>query len=210
MKLFLSSMHPSNREALVSLCDEANPRTAVIVPTGWNTYPADRKETELDHIRTSLKQAGFTTSTLDLTTASKESVHDVLKDKSLVWVMAGNTFYLNFYIHKSGFAEVIKGLVDIGLVYGGESAGAVVEGSTLHGVEKVDDPKEAPEIIWEGLGLVEHGVLPHADWEKYREPMAAAKIEMEKFSKVLTINNDQAIVITNGQEELVDNPSDED
>ena len=210
MKLFLSSMHPSNREALVSLCDETDPRTAVIVPTGWDTYPADRRETELRNIQAALMDAGFTTSILDLTTANKESVRSILKDKTLVWVMAGNTFYLNFYLHKSGFAEVIKELIDTGLVYGGESAGAVVAGNTLHGVEKVDDPKEAPEIIWQGLELVKHGVLPHADWEKYRDPIAAAKIEMEKFSRVLTINNDQAIVITDGQEESVDNPSDED
>jgi len=202
-------MHPSNHEALVNVCGESDQRTAVIVPTGWDAYPANRKETEINHIQATLKDAGFTTSMLDLTTADKDSVRAALKDKTLVWVMAGNTFYLNFYLHKSGFAEVIKELMTTGLVYGGESAGAVVAGSTLHGVEKVDNPNEAPEVIWKGLRLVDHGVLPHADWEKYREPMAAAKEEMKKFTKVLAITNNQAVVIADNREEIIDNPSDE-
>lgn len=202
-------MHPSNREAFLSLFTDQASLSAVIVPTGWDTYPAERKQTELDHIFTTLKDFGFTTSLLDLTSATKDSVQEVLQDKSLVWVMAGNTFYLNFYLRKSGFAEVIKDRVEAGLVYGGESAGAVVAGVTIHGVEKVDDPEESPEVIWEGLGLLDHGILPHADWEKFREPIAAAGEEMAKFTKVVSLTNDQALVVVNGEENIVENPSNE-
>lgn len=209
MRLFLSSMHPSNREAFLSLFTDQASLSAVIVPTGWDTYPAERKQTELDHIFTTLKDFGFTTSLLDLTSATKDSVQEVLQGKSLVWVMAGNTFYLNFYLRKSGFAEVIKDRVEAGLVYGGESAGAVVAGVTIHGVEKVDDPEESPEVIWEGLGLLDHGILPHADWEKFREPIAAAGEEMAKFTKVVSLTNDQALVVVNGEENIVENPSNE-
>lgn len=202
-------MHPSNDEALLNLCGDANGQTACIIATGWDTYPAERKDTELTHILGKFKTLGFTSSQLDLTTATKDSIRAALTGKTMVWVMAGNTFYLNFHLHKSGFAEIIKELVAEGLVYGGESAGAVVAGSTIHGAEKVDDPKEAPEVIWQGLGLVDHGILPHADWEKYREPMAAAKQEMERFTTVLALTNDQAVVITDESEEVINNPSDE-
>jgi dipeptidase E len=164
-------MHPSNDEALLNLCGDANGRTVCIIATGWDTYPAERKATELDHILSKFNELGFVPSQFDLTTATKDSIRTALTGKTLVWVMAGNTFYLNFHLHKSGFAEIIKELVTGGLVYGGESAGAVVAGRTIHGAEKVDDPKEAPEVIWQGLGLVDHGILPHADWEKYREPV---------------------------------------
>lgn len=207
MKLFLSSMHPSNRDAFLNLFAGHAPLSAVIVPTGWDTYPTERKQIELDHVLATLKDFGFATSLLDLTSATKGTVQEALKGKSLVWVMAGNTFYLNFYLHESGFAEVIKGNVDAGLVYGGESAGAVVAGTTIHGVEKVDDPRESPAVIWEGLGLLGHGILPHADWEKYREPIAAAGEEMAKFTKVTSIANDQALVVVDEQENIVENPA---
>jgi dipeptidase E len=209
MKLFLSSMHPSNREAFLNLLTNQASLSAVIVPNGWDTYPAERKETELNHILSTLKDFGFTTELLDLTVATKDSINEVLKNKSLVWVMAGNTFYLNFHLYSSGFAEVIKGHIETGLVYGGESAGAAVAGTTIHGVEKVDDPKESPEVIWEGLGLVDHGIMPHAEWEKYREPIAAAGEEMAKFTKVISITNDQALIVVDGEEQVVENPSNE-
>lgn len=200
-------MHPSNREAFLNLFPDRTSLSAVVVPTGWGTYPAKRKQTELDHILATLKDFGFTTSLLDLASATKDSVQEALKGKSLVWVMAGNTFYLNFYLHKSGFAKIIKDCMEAGLVYGGESAGAVVAGTTIHGVEKVDDPKESPETIWEGLSLLDHGILPHADREKYREPIAAAGEEMAKFTKVVSITNDQAVVVVDGGEDIVENPS---
>lgn len=202
-------MHPSNREALLNLFADQSALSAVIVPNGWDTYSAERKQTELNHVVATLEDFGFTTLLLDLTYATKDSIQVTLKNKSLVWVMAGNTFYLNYHLHKSGFAEVIKELMGADLVYGGESAGAVVAGTTIHGVEKVDDPKESPEVMWEGLGLVNHGILPHADWEKYREPIAAAAEEMARFTKVVSINNDQAVVVADGKEDIVENPSDE-
>lgn len=209
MKLFLSSMHPSNREALLSLFTDRSTLLAVIVPNGWDTYPAERRETELNHVTKTLQDFGFTTSLLDLTTATKDSVQTAFKDKSMVWVMAGNTFYLNYLLRKSGFTDVIREYMEAGLVYGGESAGAVVAGTTINGVEKVDDPKESPEVIWEGLNLVDHGILPHVDWEKYREPIAAAGEEMAKHTKVVSINNNQAIAVVNGKENIIENPSDE-
>jgi dipeptidase E len=209
MKLFLSSMHLSNRNALLSLFNDQTSLSAVIVPNGWDTYPAERKDTELEHVCSTLKGFGFTISLLDLTNSTKDVVQKALTSKSLVWVMAGNTFYLNFHLHQSGFAEIIQDYLNNGLVYGGESAGAVVAGITIRGVEKVDDPKESPETIWEGLGLVKHGVLPHADWEKYREAITLAKEEMEKFTKVVTIGNNQALMVVDGQENVVENTSSE-
>jgi len=52
MKLFLSSMHPSNREALLDLLGNPDRPSVIIVPTGWDTYPSERKPTELEHVLT--------------------------------------------------------------------------------------------------------------------------------------------------------------
>jgi len=56
------------------------------------------------------------------------------------------------------------------IVYGGFSAGAVVATPSLEGIHLMDDPDEAPagydrETIWDGLGLIDHAVVPH-----YRSP----------------------------------------
>jgi dipeptidase E len=119
--------------------------------------------------------------------------------------MGGNTFHLNYYAQKSGFGDVIKNLLLEGLVYGGESAGAILVGSTLHGIEYLDDPKLAPEILWNGIGLLDYGLIPHWGWEKYGEYISKARNEMEKHGTVITLDNDKALVIIDGQTKVVHN-----
>lgn len=148
---------------------------------------------------------GFKTSLLDLTKANRQVVEKSLKDTKLVWVMGGNTFYLNYYVEKSDFGAVVRELLDNGLVYGGESAGAVIVGSTLHGIEYLDDPKLAPEQIWQGIGLLDYGLIPHWGWEKYGQYLEQAKGEMEKYAHVSTIDNDEALVVDDGQSKIVSN-----
>ena len=207
MKLFLSSMHPTNKDALLNLLEDSKQKNVTIIPTGWDTYPNERKETELNHIFSTFKEFNLTYSLLDLVSANEVAIRKKLDDTSLLWVMAGNTFYLNYHIHNSGLSNVISDYLEKGMIYGGESAGAVIAGNTLHGVEKVDDPEESPDIVWEGLNLVNLGVLPHADWEKYKDQIEEAKQEMQKNTEVLTINNDQAVLIVDGNIKVIDNPS---
>jgi len=196
----------SNTDELLKLLDKPNPAVAV-VPNAWDTYPPERKAVEVEKAVKLFEAAGFTTSLLDLTKANKESVEGTLKAQDVVWVMGGNTFYLNFYIHQSGFDDVVKDLVNQGLVYGGESAGAVIIGTTLHGIEHVDDPKDAPEVVWAGLSLQPYGIVPHWGWGKYQPVLEKAKETMKDFTKVVTLNNDQALVINDDQITTVKNPT---
>ena len=68
----------------------------------------------------------------------------------------------------SGFDELIVRLLAADrLVYGGYSAGAVVAGPHLHGVELMDPPGLQVEgypshaTIWNGLGLIDRPLVPH-------------------------------------------------
>lgn len=65
----------------------------------------------------------------------------------------GNTFSLRYEMKRSGFEGAIRQLLDDGIVYGGDSARALVAGLSIAGIESVDRPEFAEEIINEGLGL---------------------------------------------------------
>lgn len=201
-------MSTTDKTELLKLLPDTNNLSVVIVPNAWDTYPKERKELEVNNCVASFEQYGFKVSIIDLTKADKQTIKQSLKDTALVWVMGGNTFYLNYYAQKSGFSEVLKPLLDEGLVYGGESAGAALVGSTLHGIEHLDDPKLAPKVSWDGIGLLDYGLIPHWGWEKYGEYLTKAKTEMEKYGKVTTIDNDKAIIIIDGQSKIVENPVD--
>lgn len=206
MKLYLSSMSPVDKTELLKLLPVDSNFSVVIVPNAWDTYPKERKSLEVSNCVESFKSFGCKTSILDLIELNERDVEQALKNTNLVWVMGGNSFYLNYYAQKSGFNKVIKTMADSGLVYGGESAGALLAGSTLHGIEHLDDPKEAPETIWDCIGLLDYGLIPHWGWEKYGDYLAKAKIEMEKYGKVVTIDNNKALIIVDGEITEVDNP----
>lgn len=196
-------MSPADKTELIKLLPDEGNLSVAIIANAWDTYPKERKNLELNDCVTSFEKYGLKTSVLDLAKVNEQAVERSLKNVNLVWVMGGNSFYLNYCAHKSGFDKVLRRIINENLVYGGESAGAVLVGSTLHGIEHLDDPKLAPEVMWDGIGLLEYGIIPHWGWEKYGEHLIKAKIEMESHSKVVTINNDEALTVIDNEPRLV-------
>jgi len=120
-------MSPADKTELLKLLPADENLSVAIVPNAWDTYPKERKELEVNNCVASFKKYGLKTSILDLSSSDKRAVEQSLKNVNLVWVMGGNSFHLNFYAKKSGFSEALKKSLDEGLVYGGESAGAVCQ-----------------------------------------------------------------------------------
>jgi len=96
-----------------------------------------------------------------------EALLAVLEQTRLVWATGGNAFLLRRAMRQSGFDAVAPGLVWAErLVYGGWSAGACVAALSLRGLEQMDDPHVLaegydPEVVWEGLGLIDAAIVPH-------------------------------------------------
>jgi dipeptidase E len=90
-----------------------------------------------------------------------------LTDVALVWMTGGNAFLLRRAMRQSGLDEIIQQRVaDATMIYAGWSAGAVVAGPTLRGIDLMDDPQVLAEgyesaVIWDGLGLIDSVIVPH-------------------------------------------------
>ena len=67
---------------------------------------------------------------LQVAKANPEEVSKALADVDVVYAECGNTFFLQFHMQRSGFAERIQPLVAAGVVYVGSSAGSIVAGPT--------------------------------------------------------------------------------
>lgn len=201
-KLYLSSVGIPNKQELLSLLS-GQELTVAIIPNAWDVYPEDRRKPEIESIKSRFEELGFAATLVDLKEYQHNDLKQILSENSLVWVMGGNSFYLNYLVQESGLAVFIDSLLDQGLVYGGESAGAVLAGSTLHGVEFLDDPKKAPKTVWEGFGFADVGMLPHWGMEKYDGLLQQAKIEMEKFAHVATLTNEQVLIVDDVSTKIV-------
>ena len=103
-----------------------------------------------------------------------------LAQTRLVWAVGGNAFLLMRAMRQSGLDEILRHRVAReSLIYGGWSAGAVVAGPTLRGIEIMDDPHVVAEgyqvePVWYGLGLVDFSIVPHFESD-HPEAEAAAR-----------------------------------
>lgn len=196
MKLYLSSAGIPDTKAFLKLF-KSGPHHVVIIPTAWNTSAQNKSAPFIEQTTRQFDELHFSHETLNLEDfdGDSEGLRQELQHADAVWVLGGNAFYLNYWMHQSGFDEILPSLLKKGLVYGGESAGAVVTGRTLHGIEILDNPDEAPEIIWAGLNLVDFGVIPHWDHQKYADRMEQVYGEMQLFGPVKTLASDQIILV---------------
>jgi dipeptidase E len=204
MKLYLASVGTPNVSQLLALFPDAKNLSVAIIPNAWDVYPLERRTAEIEKCLNNFSEIGFRTSLVNLKAESGKKLKDELVKHSLVWVMGGNSFYLNQLAHQSGFNNLITDLMSAGLVYGGESAGAVLACPTLHGVQLLDDPKDASEVIWEGLGLVEFGVVPHWGMEKYADLLEQCRKEMAGYVTVRTLTNEQALIVNEDEIKIVE------
>lgn len=132
------------------------------------------------NVTTALGEARFNAFDLDLRPffGKPAALRAVLAEVRLIWAVGGNAFILRRAYRQSGLDNLVAGRVaDWTLTYGGWSAGACVAGSSLRGIHIMDNPPLAPEgydpdIVWDGLNLVDFVIVPHV-WSIHPETLGA-------------------------------------
>ena len=186
MKLYLSSLGVPNVTAYKNLFGRPNPRIGLIA-NAWDVAPKAISQPYVKKTSNQLQAAGGGVVPIDLLK------NPSFTDLDGLWFMGGNTFYLNWAIHQTDLLKFLK-QVKGNFVFAGESAGAVIAGTTLHGIEFLDDPKEAPQVIWEGLGLVDYGIIPHWGTPDDQAALQKAYAEMSRLSQVKLLADKDFIV----------------
>lgn len=175
MRLYLSSYQVGDRAgSLLALL--GNGKRAALIENALDLYSEEAREMHRREVydpAAELNGLGIASTRLDLRRyfGKPEALAAELANYDLVWVVGGNTFVLRRAMKASGFDDVITGMLDNDeIVYGGFGAGAVVAAPGLRGIELFDDTGEVPhgydpETVWDGLGLIDHAIVPH-----YRSP----------------------------------------
>lgn len=150
--------------------------------------------------RQKLRQQGFQIKELTLVGKNPQQLEAELRDIQVIYVAGGNAFYLMQKVYESGFDQVLKKLLDKGVIYAGGSAGAVIAGSHLEPLKTLDDPKAAPSLKeYRGLNLVPVVILPHYGREKYLSRYEAVIKEYESKYPLQPLKDSQVIVM-NGED----------
>lgn len=197
MKLYLTSYRIPDVQVLAELVGKDPKKTKVgLIPNAKDYYAFRARRVKIRLVENYLRNLGFRVGLVDLAERySRAALRDTLKKYDMLWVMGGNTFCLREAMRTSGFDKIIhKVLAEDNVVFAGESAGACIASTDLHGVEFGDDPEFANRIIWDGLALSNHFFVPHADNPDFG-PMAD-EMAMSRVggAEVVILNDNQAWV----------------
>lgn len=195
MKLYLSSVRIPSPDDLAALLGKSlNATSVALIPNSKDCFVERARNYLVNDIVTYMKQLGLNVEIIDLREYDDvKELEQKLASRDLIWAMGGNTFSLRYEMKRSGFDKIIRPLVDGGVVYGGDSAGALVAGLSIAGIESADRPEFAEEIIEDGLGLVPFFVLPHVDGPSYANVVPVFR-ELHKDGNILELKDSQAAI----------------
>lgn len=89
-----------------------------------------------------IKENGYFLEEIDIKDKSKEELRNFFKDKNVIHIEGGNTFYLLKIIRETGFAELLKELIEEGKVYIGTSARSYIMCPTIEVSDWNDDGRD--------------------------------------------------------------------
>jgi len=204
MKLYLSSFRLGNNpEKLVAMVGK-NKKVAFIANATDYCDKITRNEKVKEGIA-NLEELGFEVNEIDLRDYFEKTKELAKKmtEFSLIFVRGGNVFLLRRAFAQSGFDKWLMTQKDNkDLVYGGYSAGCCILSPSLKGFEIVDDPYTLtpyykPEIIWEGLGLLDYAFVPHFESDHPESESVSRQVEyFKKNGVVFKALHDGEVIIT--------------
>lgn len=158
----------------------------------------------IEQYKKAMRSEGYDFAAYDIEGKDSKEIENFLKDKNIVWVEGGNTFYLLKACRESGFDKVIVDLVKRNkIIYIGTSAGSYIACPTVE-VSTWKRPGEEKARFGvtdlSALNLVPFLVMAHFK-EEDRE-LLKEKIKLSKYP-VKILKDGQAVLVEGGSYRLV-------
>lgn len=193
-----------NQDDLASLLGKSLSETSVaLIPNAKDYYSNRAWDFTINSRIKYMEGFGLDVEVVNLRDYSdKITLVDKFSSHDLIWAMGGNTFMLRYEMKRSGFDEMIQDLLKHGIVYGGDSAGALVVGLSIDGIESADEPGFAEEVVNSGLGVVPFSILPHVDNPEFSDIVPIFK-QLHQDEEIIELKDSQAVVFENGAHRIV-------
>ncbi len=149
-----------------------------------------------ENVKKTIRENGYDFKDIDIEGRTKEELRDLFKDKNIIHVEGGNTFYLLKAVRETGFAEVLKELLDEGRVYIGTSAGAYLMCPTIE-VANWDDTGKDRFAINDFTGLAYVPFILKVHYKDEAEPKVRERMKNLKYP-IRILRDGQGILVENG------------
>lgn len=169
MMFYLSSYRLGNRAQDLGRMVAGRKRVGVVRNALDFSSDTDRLEQGRAREFKDLEEIGLIPEEVDLRKyfGAPARLENDIEEFDALWVVGGNSFVLRRAMSQSSLDGVLaKKSHDPAFVYAGYSAGSCVAGTTLRGIDLVDDPTVVPTgysdaPVWEGLNFVPFAIAPH-------------------------------------------------
>ncbi len=204
MRLFLSSsLFGDHGDKLVEMAG-IGARVAVI-PNALDNFPNLKLDYMADTVWPLFRNLGLRAKGFDLKRyfANPKGLSADLSKFDVIWAIGGNSFLLRRAMYLSGFDTVVGPLLQNSpIIYGGWSAGSVVAGLDLYGIDQMDNPLAtapgyaAGDLLLDGLGLVDATLVPHFQSAHPESHAASASVALIEATgrRVIALKDGQVLI----------------
>lgn len=209
MKLLLTSAGLANESIKKAFFDlvgkPAKEIKVTFIPTAGDIEPGD-KWWIIKDLKTLQEMDFAQLDIVDIAAVSEKVWKPRLEEADVLFFGGGNTFFLMYWIRKSGLAEELPELLKT-RVWAGISAGSMAPGIGILNDEDRDTAKDilGEDVGTDGLGYVDFSLKPHylSPLFEGRDEASVAK-EAEQFEEPMyAIDDNSAIVIDGVKLEVV-------
>lgn len=192
-KIFLTSSLKGTKDALKDFLEDIDSDEVLFIPTAskveeYTQYVSDAKDT--------FKDLGININELDISDIDREIVLEKIDGCKIIYFSGGNSFYLLQELERLDLINVLREKVQNGMIYVGESAGAIIASENIEYSQEMDDKEKAKNLIdYKGLSLIDFYIVPHFKEMPFTELADAIIDQYSDKIKLVPINNKEAIIV---------------
>ncbi|EMB79090.1 Peptidase E [Streptococcus mutans 5SM3] len=177
-------------------------KKVLFIPTAGNV---EEYTAYIDEARAVFADLQFEVEVLDIAEARKDVVREKISQTPCLYISGGNTFYLLQELKKKNLLPLIRERIYQGMVYLGESAGAIIASRDIFYNHIMDDKNLAPGLTeYSALSMVDFFVLPHWKEFPFEESSQQTAAAYDGQLKLLKLTNQQAVLVT-GHTNIIEN-----
>ena len=165
----------------------------IFIPTAGNVEPYTGY---IDEGVEMLKSLGYELEIIDISKYDEDYLKNKLSKTECICISGGNTFYLLQELKKKNLIGLLYERIKEGLLYIGESAGAIIMSENIEYNQIMDDKSIASELDdYMGVNVFNHYVLPHIGEYTFEESTQKILENYQDKISLVAINNSEAILV---------------
>ncbi|MBS7052811.1 MAG: Type 1 glutamine amidotransferase-like domain-containing protein [Veillonella sp.] len=193
MEILLASYLAGTKSITKKYLSKMVSNKIIFIPTAGNVEPYTGF---IDEGIEMLKSLGYELEIIDISKFDEDYLKDRFLKTECICISGGNTFYLLQELKKKNLVDVLFKRIKEGLLYIGESAGAIIMSENIEYNQIMDDKSIASELDdYAGLNVFDHYVLPHIGEYPFEETAQKTLDTYQDKIALVPINNNEAILV---------------